>query len=240
MALILNIETSTNSCSAALSLDGKLIDNRLSENVRSHASLLPVFIDDLLASNASLLSEHPLDAVAVSKGPGSYTGLRIGVSTAKGLAYGLGVPVIGVPTLELMAYSLTIQEEWKAALAAGAWACPMLDARRMEVYLAVYDAALQIKQDVVAEIVTAESCAEMLSERKLIFFGDGAEKCRTTITHENALFVENLNPSASYMPVLAEKYWAARIFEDTAYFEPFYLKDFVATVSRKMENVIGR
>lgn len=240
MALILNIETSTNSCSVALSLDGKVVDQRLTENVRSHASLLPVFVDELLAANASLLGEHRIDAVAVSKGPGSYTGLRIGVSMAKGLAYGWGVPVIGVPTLELMAYRLTIQAQWKTELEAGAWICPMLDARRMEVYQAVFDADLKIQSDVAAEIITPESCLKILENRKLIFFGDGAEKCRTTITHPNAIFVQDIHPTAAYMPVLAEKYWTEKKFEDTAYFEPFYLKDFVATVSKKMENVIGR
>lgn len=240
MALILNIETSTNSCSVALSLDGKVVDQRQTENVRSHASLLPVFVDELIAGNKPLLEKHPMDAVAVSKGPGSYTGLRIGVSMAKGLAYGWGVPIIGVPTLELMAYRLTTQAEWQKDLSEGAWICPMLDARRMEVYLAVFDADLKIQSDVAAEIITTESCLTILEQRKMIFFGDGAEKCRTTITHENAVFVQHLNPAAADMPALAEKYWAEQKFEDTAYFEPFYLKDFVATVSKKMENVIGR
>lgn len=238
MALILNIETSSNSCSVSLSLDGTLVENRHTDNIRSHASLLPVYVDEVLKAQQKLIIQHPVDAIAVSKGPGSYTGLRIGVSMAKGLAYGWAVPVIGIPTLELMAFGLCLQAEWQNELANGAWLCPMLDARRMEVYLAVYDAQINSKTKVVAEIVSAETCLEILNQRKLLFFGDGAAKCKDTIVHPNALFIENCNPAAQNMPLLAEKYWAEQKFEDTAYFEPLYLKDFVAIVSKKMENII--
>jgi tRNA threonylcarbamoyladenosine biosynthesis protein TsaB len=170
-----------------------------------------------------------LDAVAVSSGPGSSTGLRIGVSEAKGLSYGLGIPLIAVPTARIMASMM--KDNGDALL------CPMIDARRMEVYATFFDRSLNVIRETSADVVGEGSYDDLLEEREILFFGNGAEKCRSVITHPNARFIENVHPLASGMIPLAEKAFADKAFVDVAYFEPFYLKEFVETIPKN--KVIG-
>lgn len=224
MCTLLTIETSTAVCSSALSRDGQLLLNKESFRGQSHATLLGVFVHEIMA----YVWEHnlPPDAIAVSSGPGSYTGLRIGVSEAKGLSYGLGIPLIAVSTPLIMASMTASQVDADTLL------CPMIDARRMEVYATFYDQSLRTVRETAADIVDGESYADLLEKHKVLFFGNGAEKCRSVITHPNALFLDDIHPLASAMVPLAEKAFAEGRFVDTAYFEPFYLKEFVATVAR--------
>lgn len=227
MAIILNIETSTDVCSAALS-DGKeiLFENRSYEG-HSHASLLGVYVEEAL----KVLREKnlKLDAVAVSFGPGSYTGLRIGVSLAKGLCFGMGIPLIGVPTLQLLA-STAIRQDADAQQ--GTLYCPMIDARRMEVYAAIYGADLTPIREASADIVTAETYASWLATNPVCFFGNGASKCKSVIESPHARFMDDIHPLASNMAPLAEQLFAEKKFEDVAYSEPFYLKEFQATIAK--------
>lgn len=222
MPCILHLETSTSVCSVALSADGKILFGKTSFDGMLHASLLAPFIEE------ALLLNHKPDAVAVSSGPGSYTGLRIGVSTAKGLCFGYGIPLIAVSTLELLACTAIRRNELDSA---GLY-CPMLNARRMEVYSAVYDARMNTVQDVAAEVVTGESYSELLSKSEICFFGDGAAKCKPLITSPKALFIDDVYPLASNMVALAEKAFNEKNFVDVAYFEPFYLKEFQATIAK--------
>ena len=171
----------------------------------------------------------PLDAVAVSCGPGSYTGLRIGVSMAKGICYGRNVPLIGLPTLEVLSVPVLLYHD----LPEDALLCPMLDARRMEVYAAVYDRALNVKRAIAADIVDENSYLEFLNEAPVYFYGNGAAKCREKITHPNAHFIDDIHPLAKMMYPLAEKAVAREDYKDVAYFEPFYLKEFVASLPKK-------
>ncbi|HBG40687.1 MAG TPA: tRNA (adenosine(37)-N6)-threonylcarbamoyltransferase complex dimerization subunit type 1 TsaB [Porphyromonadaceae bacterium] len=224
MAIILHIETSTQACSCALSRDGAVIVNREEFEGQKHAALLGVFVEDIMTYARE--KQLTVDAVAVSSGPGSYTGLRIGVSEAKGLSYGLNVPLIAVPTHLLMASQVQRRVEKDALL------CPMIDARRMEVYAAFFDTLLNMVRPTAADIVTADSYAELLEQHTVYFFGNGADKCRQILTHPHAVFIPSVYPLASGMVALAEKAYAARDFVDTAYFEPFYLKEFVATVAK--------
>ena len=223
MALILNLETATKNCSVSISNNGVTIAlKEINTGGYSHSELLHSFIEEVLKEgNLKLLD---LDAVAVSKGPGSYTGLRIGVSTAKGLCFGNDIPLISIPTLESMA---TSQKGIDCTLV------PMLDARRMEVYACVFDPLLQEIRKTEAEIIEDNSYSEFLEKGKVLFFGDGAEKCKEIIKHENAEFVDDVFPSAKDMAEISEKKFNVHDFEDTAYFEPFYLKDFIATKSLK-------
>ena len=223
MALILNLETATKNCSVSLSKDGEIIAlKEINTGGYSHAELLHPFIEEILAHSSLKLSD--LDAVAVSKGPGSYTGLRIGVSAAKGICYGNDIPLIAIPTLESLASS---QKQKDYIL------IPMLDARRMEVYACVFDSSLSEIRKTEAEIIDENSYSEFLKSSKVLFFGDGAEKCKDIIKHENANFVDGVFPSAKDMGVLADRMYGDKNFEDSAYFEPFYLKDFIATKSLK-------
>ncbi|GAE18798.1 TsaB protein [Bacteroides pyogenes DSM 20611 = JCM 6294] len=194
----------------------------------SHAVSLGVFVDEAL----SFIDSHaiPLDAVAVSCGPGSYTGLRIGVSMAKGVCYGRNVPLIGIPTPEVLCVPVLLFHE----LPEDALLCPMIDARRMEVYAAVYDRALKTKRPVSADIVDENSYLEFLNEAPVYFFGNGSAKCREKITHPNAHFIDNIHPLAKMMFPLAEKAIAREDYKDVAYFEPFYLKEFVASQPKKL------
>ena len=178
----------------------------------------------------SCIRARPLDAVAVSCGPGSYTGLRIGVSMAKGICYGRNIPLIGIPTLEVLCVPVLLYEN----LPEDALLCPMIDARRMEVYAAVYDRALDVKRAVAADIVDENSYLEFLNERPVYFFGNGAAKCREKITHPNAHFIDKVHPLAKMMFPLAEKAIAKEDYKDVAYFEPFYLKEFVASTPKKL------
>lgn len=228
MSCILNIETSTTVCSVAASQDGQTLFVKEDLEGPSHAVSLGVFVDEAL----SFIDSHgiPLDAVAVSCGPGSYTGLRIGVSMAKGVCYGRNIPLIGLPTLEVLCVPVLLQKE----LPEDALLCPMLDARRMEVYAAIYDRALNLKREIAADIVDENSYAEYLEEHPVYFFGNGAAKCRDKLTHPNAHFIDNIHPLARMMFPLAEKAVATGKFDDVAYFEPFYLKEFVASQPKKL------
>ena len=228
MSCILNIETSTSVCSVAASQDGQTIFVKEDLEGPSHAVSLGVFVDEAL----SFIDSHaiPLDAVAVSCGPGSYTGLRIGVSMAKGVCYGRNVPLIGIPTPEVLCVPVLLFHE----LPEDALLCPMIDARRMEVYAAVYDRALKTNRPVSADIVDENSYLEFLNEAPVYFFGNGSAKCREKITHPNAHFIENIHPLAKMMFPLAEKAIAREDYKDVAYFEPFYLKEFVASQPKKL------
>ena len=219
--LILNIETATPVCSVALSRDGALLAHRTSTEHNVHSERLTVFVEEVMQECG--FEFNMLDAVAVSEGPGSYTGLRIGASVAKGLCYGLGKPLISVKTLQAMAHGMSVQSPDENALY-----CPMIDARRMEVYTALYDFNGNEIETTTAKVIDAESFQDILSQRKIIFAGDGMEKCKPVIQSPNALFLEQFRHAAEWMIPLAEAKWTTRQFADTAYFEPFYLKEFQA------------
>ncbi|MDR1103261.1 MAG: tRNA (adenosine(37)-N6)-threonylcarbamoyltransferase complex dimerization subunit type 1 TsaB [Tannerella sp.] len=225
MACILHLETSTSVCSVALSENGQTVFEKVSYEGPSHAALLGVFTEEAIAFARS--GGRRPEAVAVSSGPGSYTGLRIGTSMAKGLCLGWGVPLIAVPTLRLMALRALRLTGEKDGLY-----CAMLDARRMEVYAAIYDARLQTVRETLAEIVTPETYRPFLDRGTVYFFGNGAEKCRAVIASGNALFPENVHPLAADMATFAETAFREHRFEDLAYFEPFYLKGFIATTPK--------
>lgn len=226
MSCILNIETSTTVCSVALSCNGEVLFEKSSFEGPSHAALLGVYTEEAIA----VLKEKgsKLDAVAVSSGPGSYTGLRIGVSVAKGLCFGYDIPLISIHTLEIMAIAAIRQMNEVA----DCLYCSMLDARRMEVYDAIYDVNLNTVRETVANIVDAETYASYLEKGKVCFFGNGAAKCKTVITSPNAIFIDDIHPQATNMVTLSKKAFDAGKFEDTAYFEPFYLKEFQATIAK--------
>ncbi len=227
--MILNIETATQICSVSLSKGKEIIALRENDEKNSHAVQLSVFIEELLKTSG--VSRKEIKAIAISKGPGSYTGLRIGVSTAKGLAYGLGVPLISVSTLQAMAYGVSS----KLDCAPNSLFAPMIDARRMEVYSAFYDSNNQLVKGISADIIDANSYVEFLNSNPIYFFGDGASKCKEIIVHENAHFIENFNPSASFMADSSHEKFEKGEFENLAYFEPFYLKDFVAIKAKPIQ-----
>jgi len=227
MALILHIETSAKNCSVALSQNGELLFNKVDTAGSSHSVQLGLFVDEALKVVEG--TGKKLDAVAVSSGPGSYTGLRIGVSLAKGVCYALDIPLIAVPTLDLLADEVRRTK----ILPKEALICPLVDARRMEVYTALYDANCTMLHPVSAVIVDETTFAQELEKHPIWFVGDGAEKCSTIIHSENADFDGQIVPLAASMLPLAEKKYQEQTFEDVAYFEPFYLKNFVATVSKK-------
>ncbi len=229
MALILNIETSTKNCSVGISKNGVTIALKESNNGDySHAEKLHVFIEDILKEQNLKVSD--LEAVAVGKGPGSYTGLRIGVSTAKGLAYSLEIPLISVETLKVLAKTIKVEN---------ALITPMIDARRLEVYSAIFNSNYEMIRAVEAQIIDEKSFLELLESQEIYFLGDGAEKCKEIITHKNAKFIDYKFPSASEMAFLAEEKFNVKDFEDTVYFEPFYLKDFIITPQKK-KSIIQR
>ena len=229
MSCILNIETSTDVCSVAISDNGQVIFNKEDHSGPNHAVKLGVYVDEAL----SFIDAHgiPLEAVAVSCGPGSYTGLRIGVSMAKGICYGRDVKLISIPTLELMAVPVLIGEH---PAEEDALIVPMLDARRMEVYAKVMDRALKEVRPIQADIVDADTYKEYLDRGTVYFFGNGAEKCMEVINHPNARLVKGIEPLAKNMAPLAEKRFVEGKCEDVAYFVPFYLKDFVAKMPKKL------
>ncbi len=232
MSCILNIETSTSVCSVALSMDAEVLFEKTSFDGPSHAALLGVFVEEALSVLKEKGRKAP-DAVAVSSGPGSYTGLRIGVSVAKGLCFGFGIPLISIPTLDIMAATVCSKGDSRIVPAGGGCLyCAMLDARRMEVYAAIYDSSLVPVRLAAADIVDAGTYASYLEKGKVCFFGNGASKCKPVITSPNAIFIEDIHPLAVNMVPLAEQAFAAGRFEDTAYFEPFYLKEFQATVAK--------
>jgi len=215
----------------ALSENGSLIDLQEDKNGQNHARLLTVFAEEILKRNQ--LKTTDIDAVAVSKGPGSYTGLRIGVSAAKGFCYANQIPLIAISTLEAMTDHVIKFVPEKYTLF-----CPMIDARRMEVYTCLFNEKGQIIQPVTAQIIDPLYLAEELKQSNIVFFGNGAAKCKSTIDHPNAVFLEDVYASAAYMCELAEAAYNNQWFEDVAYFEPFYLKDFIAIASKN--NVLGK
>ncbi len=228
MALILQIETATNSCSVALAKNGQLAGKKEANERNLHASWLTMFIQDVL--NETGYSFKDLNAIAISEGPGSYTGLRIGVSTAKGLCFALDIPLIAVDTLQAMAngfisrcFSVNQQTLF----------CPMIDARRMEVYASMYDHEMQIVQNTTAVIIDENTFIDKLNKNIVYFFGDGAGKCEEIIgTHPNArVFDDFINSAADLSKIAYEKY-QKKVFEDTAYFEPVYLKEFIVGVKK--------
>ncbi len=222
MALILHIETATTVCSVALAEDGKLLSLKEENKGYTHAENVTMFIQDVLNVAGKKISD--LDAIAVSSGPGSYTGLRIGVSTAKGLCYALDKPLIAVSTLKSLANSiLNTQYSIQNSLLV-----PMIDARRMEVYCAVYDGQLNDVEKISAKVMDENSFSGLLKEKKNYFFGDGAEKCKHLLSNNsNAIFIDHIFSSASSMIALADKKFQQKEFEDIALFEPFYLKEFM-------------
>lgn len=219
MSTILCIETATTNCSVALSENGKVVDLKEDYNNQySHAERLHLYIEEILKKNN--ISKSQLDAIAVSKGPGSYTGLRIGVSAAKGLCFALEVPLISVSTLDALAYQV---KENKGFIVS------MLDARRMEVYSAVYHTEDKKQlRETRAEVLDSKSFLEYLDKGIVYFIGDGVEKFKTISTHKNAIFIEEKLPSANEMCLLAEEKYKKSDIEDVAYFEPYYLKDFIS------------
>ena len=221
MSLILNIETSTSVCSVALSEGEEVVFEKASFEGPSHAALLGVYMEEALEVAKS--KGMKLDAVAVSSGPGSYTGLRIGVSVAKGLCFGYGIH-----TLDILA-SAAIRKNKEEA---DCLYCAMLDARRMEVYSSIYDSHLNTIRATTADIVDADSYASFLENGKVCFFGDGAAKCETVITSPNACFIDGIYPLAVNMASLSQKAYDDARFENVAYFEPFYLKEFQATIAK--------
>lgn len=229
MSCILNIETSTNVCSVALSQDGVCLYEDVNMEGPSDAQVLAGYVKNAV----SFADSHaiPIDAIAISKGPGSYTGLRIGVSEAKGVAYGRDAKLLSVPTLKLLTVPILLGHE---ELPEDALLCPMIDARRMEVYCALYDRALNEVVQTQALVIDSDSFKDYLDKQPIYFMGNGADKCVETIQHPNAHFIKNIVPRAKNMIPLAEMAMAKEQFEDVAYFEPFYLKEFVATKSKKL------
>ncbi|MDR1809906.1 MAG: tRNA (adenosine(37)-N6)-threonylcarbamoyltransferase complex dimerization subunit type 1 TsaB [Prevotella sp.] len=226
MACILHIETSTQACSVAVSTGTHILYEEINTEGPSHASLLGKFVENALTYARS--RQLKPDAVAVSCGPGSYTGLRIGVSEAKGLCFGMDLPLIAVNTLKVMASKILKSNQ----LPDNALLCPMLDARRMEVYAAIFDRQLETVRNTAADIVDEHSYSEYLLQQPVVFFGNGAEKCKRYLTGKNAVFLDGIYPVAADMVDVAEKAFAADNFVNVAYFEPFYLKEFVATVPK--------
>lgn len=228
MSCILHIETSTDVCSVAVSEDSQVIFQQDDHSGPNHAERLGTMVDEAL----SFTDSHaiPFDAVAVSCGPGSYTGLRIGVSMAKGICYGRNLKLLAVPTLELLCVPVLLRE----MVEEDALLCPMLDARRMEVYAGIYDRALRPVREIRADIVTAETYKDYLDAHPIYFFGNGAGKCMDTISHPNAHLIEGIEPLAKWMQPLAERRFLNEQFEDVAYYVPFYLKDFVAKMPREL------
>ena len=227
MLMILNIETATEICSVSIAKEGKILALKENTEGLQHAKLLTVFIDEIFKEND--ISIKDLDAVAVSKGPGSYTGLRIGVSAAKGIAYAGNLPLIAISTLKAMAFGIASQNRFSE----NTWLCPMIDARRMEVYSAFFDLDNKQQVDIGANIIDEQSFTNILQERKVVFFGNGAEKCKKAIISPNAQFLDDIICSAKNMVELSYLAYQNKQFEDVAYFEPFYLKDFIATVPKK-------
>lgn len=223
MAYILNIETATTNCSVSVAKDGKTIALKEDyDNGYSHAEKLHVYIDEVLKE--AQIEKQQLDAIAVSKGPGSYTGLRIGVSAAKGLCFALDIPLIAVSTLEALAHQVKAEN---------GLIIPMLDARRLEVYSAIFNSDYQEVRAIEAQVLDENSFSEYLKERKVYFIGNGVKKTMDLITNKNAVFIEEKLPSANQMSLLSFEAYKKSNIQDVAYFEPFYLKDFVAVKSKK-------
>jgi tRNA threonylcarbamoyladenosine biosynthesis protein TsaB len=223
--MILQIETATACCSVALAKNGKVVAVKQINERNIHAEVITLFIDELI--DAAGLGYNDLDAIAVSSGPGSYTGLRIGVSTAKGLCFALDKPLIEIETLEAMAYGILSSDGYNQG--ADTLLCPMIDARRMEVFTAVFNNKGEKIKPTSAEIIDENSFSDLLKNNKILFFGDGAEKCRAALgENPNALFSRPFINSATGLTQKALEKFSNKQFEDVAYFEPYYLKDFIA------------
>jgi len=242
MGLILCIETATEVCSVVLAGDEKILGIRESSSRNVHSAMLTLFIDEIIQSSG--IEFAALDAIAVSMGPGSYTGLRIGVATAKGLCYSLNKPLIAIPTLQAMAAGMSYQlpmtndqlpmtngqsADILHQLKSKILLCPMIDARRMEVYAAIFDQKNREVREAVAEVIDAFSFQELLATHTIFFGGEGADKCKTVMgEHPNVMFLDGFKTSAKFIVGLAGEKFRQKHFENLAYFEPFYLKDFVA------------
>jgi tRNA threonylcarbamoyladenosine biosynthesis protein TsaB len=224
--VILNIETSTNCCSVAITIDGEVVAMAANLDGANHASELPVYIEQVMKKAKE--NDWKLDAVALSQGPGSYTGLRIGCSTAKGLCYGLNIPMIPVDTLQIIGAAALAKSKEK--ITSDGMLCPLLDARRMEVYTSIYTHECVRVGEIEAKIVDEASWNEELKKGKLYFMGNGAEKCKNVVTSANAVFIDGIVPEAQYMGRLAERGELLDV-KTLAYYEPFYLKEFVAAPS---------
>ncbi len=229
--MILCIETATSVCSVALCDSNRVVSLRESIIGKSHAELLTVFIDEIFKEKN--ITAQELDAIAVSKGPGSYTGLRIGVSVAKGIVYASGVPLIGVETLTSMYYGFLETAKGRKYIDEKTLFCPVLDARRMEVYYCIYDSYGKKVKEIAAETISENSFTDISSDLMMVFFGNGADKCSSVIKRNKQVFMKDFELSASYMRAPAYKALNEENFENTAYFEPFYLKDFLATRPKK-------
>jgi tRNA threonylcarbamoyladenosine biosynthesis protein TsaB len=227
--MILCIETATEVCSVAVCHNGIVLALEEEREGRSHASKLTPLIESALKNASAEISS--LDALAISMGPGSYTGLRIGVSVAKGIAFGLKKPLIAIGTLNAMCHGFL--EKHASSYPPDTLFCPMIDARRMEVFNAVFNNREEVIRGVEADIIDKDSFSNLLSQHPVVFFGDGAAKCKEVFTSPNAFFYDDFVPSASFLAQLSEKALKDEKFEDVAYFEPYYLKDFIATVSKK-------
>ena len=225
---ILHIETSTTICSVALSIGDECIFSVSDDKGMNHAALLSVYIAQAMDTLSK--TGQQLNAVAISSGPGSYTGLRIGVSTAKGMCYGMDIPLIAVSTLQLMAISTLNQMTEKED---NILLCPMIDARRMEVYAALFNSEGTICREIAPDIVDETTYQDFLATKKVYFFGNGSDKCKSIISHENAVFLDDIHPLAYNMIPLALDAYSKKLFVDTAYFEPFYLKEFQTTTPKK-------
>ncbi len=226
MSLILNIETATQFCSVGLARDGRILAIRESSEKNIHAAMVTVFSEEVILEAG--VSMHDLAAVAVSMGPGSYTGLRIGVSAAKGFCYALDIPLIAVPTLQSMALLASITATDKIGTEKNILFCPMIDARRMEVYTALFDIQNREIKKTEALIVEADSFDEELKKHYILYFGDGAEKCREVLDPAGMIFLEGILPSSSGIAVISQEKFKSGEFADLAYFEPYYLQDFIA------------
>ncbi len=233
MAAILNIETATPLCSVALAIDGQVVSRRETFEEKSHAARLTVYIEEILEEQHLQIKD--LHAIAIGKGPGSYTGLRIGVSTAKGLCYGGEIPLIAVGTLRIMAnYAREVCHDNSIPLTGeNILLCPMIDARRMEVFSCLYTISGEEVEPISAKIIDDLSYASYLKASKIYFFGSGMEKCRPLLSRPNAFFLDGIFPHATSLAALAEEKYKEKKFESLAYFEPFYLKEFIATISKK-------
>jgi len=231
MALILNIESSTEVCSVSLARDGEVVDTVENLTGQNHSRLLTVFIEEIF--NRLNISMSDLDAVAVSGGPGSYTGLRIGVASAKGICYALKKPLISITSLASMAHHVIKNYRQYNLPEDNLLYCPMIDARRMEVYTAIFDREGKMVREIQAKIIGPDSFESFFRENKIAFFGNGSDKCKSIITNPNAIFLDDVKSSAAYMAELSLEAFNEKKFEDVAYYEPFYLKDFVATIPTK-------
>ncbi len=231
MALILSLESSTEVCSVALSREGQLIDLEENQEGLNHSELLTFFVETIMHRNRIKASD--VDAFAVSKGPGSYTGLRIGVSAAKGLCYASGKPLIAISSLDALGWHLLKNPgEYQVSLTPETLLCPMIDARRNEVYYTLFDHKGNCLEPISAKIIKEDSFKQYISKYRVILLGNGAAKCRKILTDKNIEYAGPEKSSAAFMAGLAEKRFENTDFEDVAYFEPFYLKDFIAVIPK--------